>query len=189
MSFMTNHGCLYYAVSSGDFSSNGTMDWAGANAWVHYLDVTDYGGSNQWALPTTTDSSSSIGYPDGASGDPTQSSSQMAELFYGDLGQEATFSIAATHDASYSLFSNLESAVYWSGGEYSAEPSSAWAFNTSNGFQAAYARSYHFYALAVSLGDVSAVPEPGAAWLLGVGLVSLVGLGSGRRRAQSLALR
>jgi len=88
-----------YTLSAGDFNTSvGWMDWWGAQAWVHYLDVTNYGGSNQWALPTTVDSSASGNFP------PAQSSSQMAQLFYGDLGQVAGSSITTTHNVSYSLF-------------------------------------------------------------------------------------
>jgi hypothetical protein len=179
-----------YTLSASDFVTSGafagTMDYWGARAWVNYLDATNYGGSNQWALPTTVDSDSSGGYPDGAGGDPSQSSSQMAQLFYGGLGQVANSSITTTHNANYSLFSNVQSYVYWSGTETSADPSVAYSFSTSNGFQSGYDKRNDFYALAVSPGDVSAVPEPGAAWLLGSGLLGLVGLR--RRKAETSEL-
>ena len=45
-----------------------------------------------------------------------------------------------------------------------------------------YYKYFNIYALAVSPGDVSAVPEPGAAWLLGVGLLGLMGLSVARRK-------
>jgi len=177
-----------HTLSVDDFNTDsGQMDWWGAQAWVNYLDVTDYGGSKQWALPTTVDSDSSIGSPNGGAGNPAVSSSQLAELFYGDLGQEAGSSITATHNASYSLFSNVQSYEYWSSTEYSASPNDAWFFSTSNGGQSYNFKFNDYYGLAVSPGDVSAVPEPGAAWLLGVGLLGLMGLGSGRRKAETLA--
>jgi len=176
-------------VSSSDFSTAGYMTWAGANAWVHYLDVTDYGGSNQWALPTTVDSSSSIGYPDGGSGQAAVSSSQMAELFYGGLGQVAGTSIATTHNANYALFSNMAASApdaYWSGTPVSATPGDAWHFNIVDGHQQPLVESDGGYAFAVSPGLVS-VPLPAAAWLLGSGVLGLLGLG--RRKAKTLALR
>ncbi len=181
-----------YTLSASDFVTSGTydgtMDYWGARAWVNYLDATNYGGSNQWALPTTVDSSSSVGYPDGAGGDPSQSSSQMAQLFYGGLGQVANSSITTTHNnPNYSLFSNVQSYVYWSGTEYSADPNVAWIFGTISGDQNTNGKLSDFYALAVSPGQVSAVPVPGAAWLLGSGLLGLVGLR--RRKAETSALR
>lgn len=177
-----------YTLSASDFiTSSGQMDWWGAQAWAHYLDVTNYGGSNQWALPTTVDSDASLGYPNGAAGNPAQSSSQMAQLFYGDLGQVAGSSITTTHNASYSLFSNLQTYSYWSGTEYSASPLNAWFFNTYVGGQLNGIKGYDLYALAVSPGQVSAVPEPSSVWLLGIGLLGLVGLR--RRKAETSALR
>ena len=178
-----------YTLSVSDFSTSaGWMDWWGAQAWVHYLDVTNYGGSNQWALPTTVDNNSSVGYPNGGSGNPAQSSSQMAQLFYGGLGQVAGSSITTTHNGAYSLFNNVQSAVYWSGTEYSADPS-AWYFATGFGVQDAGLKGNDNYALAVSPGQVSAVPEPGPAWLLGGGGLLLGLMGLQRRKAETLALR
>jgi hypothetical protein len=170
-------------VMASNFSSTGQMTWAAANAWVYYLDVTNYGNSSQWALPTTVDSLSSAGFPNGAAGNPSQSSSQMAQLFYGGLGQVAGSSITTTNNgaAGYNLFTNVQSYVYWSGTQYSAIPGVAWGFYTDDGYQDAFnGKPNGGYALAVSPGQVSAVPLPAAAWLL---LSGLGGLGMiGRKR-------
>ena len=182
-----------YTLSASDFVTSGTyagtMSWFGAKAWVKYLNATNYAGTNTWALPTTVDNySTSYGYPNGAGGNPSQSSSQMAQLFYGNLGQVAGSSITTIHNSSYALFNQVRSDdVYWSGAEYSASPPVAWYFYTGDGGQSISDKSFDGYALAVSPGQVSAVPVPGAAWLLGSGLMGLAGLRRRKVIAQSAA--
>jgi hypothetical protein len=173
-----------YTLSASDFStSSGSMDWWGAQGWVHYLDVTNYGGANQWALPTTVDSSASIGYPNGAAGNPSQSSSQLAQLFYGGLGQVQGSHITTTHNTSYALFSNVQDTVWWSGTQSSVLPNSAWSLDTINGYQFAPFKTNFINALAVSPGQVSAVPLPAAAWLMLSGLSGLGVLARKKRAA------
>jgi len=183
-----------HTLSASDFFTSGTyagtLSWFGAKAWVNYLNATNYAGTNTWTLPTTVDSNSSYGYPNGASGNPSQSSSQMAQLFHGGLGQVAGSDITTTHNSSYTLFSQVQSYAYWSGAEYSAYPDDAWLFVTDDGSHDLTIKGGHYYALAVSPGDVgalSAVPVPGAVWLLGSGVMGLAGLRRRRATAQSAA--
>ena len=168
-----------YTLSASDFYSQGVMTWWGAKAWVNYLNATNYAGTSTWALPTTVDNDSSSIYP------PFQSSSQLAQLFYGGLGQVAFSTITSTHNSSYALFTNLQSFFYWSGTEYSWYPIYVWDFGTSGGSQSGDGfKGANYYALAVAPGDISAVPVPGAAWLLSSGLTALLGLR--RRKTQAL---
>ena len=172
-----------YTLSANDFITSGagagTMSWFGAKAWVNYLNATNYAGTSTWALPTTVDNDSSSIYP------PFQSSSQLAQLFYGGLGQVAFSTITSTHNSSYALFTNLQSFFYWSGTEYSWYPIYVWDFGTSGGSQSGDGfKGANYYALAVAPGDISAVPVPGAAWLLSSGLTALLGLR--RRKTQAL---
>jgi hypothetical protein len=154
-----------YSLSASDFGTGGQVDWYAAQAYVDYLNKIDYGNSTQWALPTTVDSNSSIGYP-------SPSSSQLAELFYSELGGTAGGSIPTN-----SLFTNEQTYAYWSGTEYASIPGGAWGFYTSYGYQNSFYKNVQFYAWAVSPGQVSAaVPEPSIAWMLLTGLVGLLGL-------------
>lgn len=170
-----------YTLSASDFLTNtfftstGEMTWWGAQAWVHYLNVIDYGGSNEWALPTTVDNLSlSYGYPDGLAGNPAISSSQMAELFYGDLGLGPGPIADQMHNSAYSLFSNLGNNTYWSGTEYSALPYAAWSYSTESGGQYPSNKVDDFLALAVSPGEVGTpVPLPASAWMMPSGLGAL----------------
>ena len=161
-------GLLTGIVKASDFNSSGTMTWAGANAWVYYLDVTAYGGSTNWKLPTTVDSSASLGYANGLGTNPSPTT-----------GQVAVQSINTTHNAAYALFSGVQSGSYWSGTRLGGTQN-AWFFDTGFGNQAYANTSGVGYALAVTPGAVSPVPVPGALWLLGSGLLGVVGVS--RRR-------
>jgi hypothetical protein len=42
-----------HAITAGEFdTSTGQMDWYGAMAWVEWLNATDYGGADNWGLPS-----------------------------------------------------------------------------------------------------------------------------------------
>jgi hypothetical protein len=184
-----------YANTSG-YAVNGLMTWTQAQSWITSLNAENGGvghlGYHDWRLPATLqpDASCGIQYnPVGPYG--TQSwglnctGSDMGHLFYNELGGVAGSSITATHNANYSLFSNLQSSIYWSGTEYAPNTTLAYNFSFNSGNQDLIGnKTYSFYALAVRPGQVAAVPVPAAAWLFGSGLLGLVGVA--RRR---LALR
>ena len=151
-----------YTLTAADFGSGGLVDWWAGQAFVNYLDTQHYAGSSHWALPTTPDNDASADY--------NQTSSQLGELFYSELGGTAGSSIPS------GPFSNVQSYAYWSGTEYAAYPTYAWRLGTGDGVQDVRYKDAQWYAWAVSPGNVAAVPVPGAVWLFGTGLLGLLGL-------------
>lgn len=145
-----------HTLTLNDFYHNGAIDgyltWFGAQAWVNYLNVTDYQGYSNWRLPTTVDNNSSLGYPNGGAHDPPVTSSELAELFYGQLGQVAGQPIQKVHNTRYALFRNVGRS-YWSGTEVADASSSAWIFNDSAGSQLNTSKDNYNQALAVRSGQ------------------------------------
>ena len=150
-----------------NWDTNGLMDWTTANNWANNL---VYGGFDDWRLPTTNTTASSNcdeNFDPGA-GFPQQyhgyncTGSEMGHMFYNEFGATAGQDIlAGSNAANLALFTNVQSAYYWSGTEYAPNPGNAWFFYTSGGYQTAGSNVNAFYAVAVRPGDVAAsVPEP-----------------------------
>ena len=189
-----------YAKTSG-YDLDGYMTWADANAWAAGLSV---GGVTGWRLPDTNpvngttynytfayDGSTDVGYnisaPDTAYAGSM--ASELANMFYNVLGNTGSYDTSGTPTGCHPCltntgpFSNLESNYYWSATQYAPDTSSAWSFFMFSGYQGSYYKPYGFYAWAVQSGDVSEVPVPAAIWLLGSGLIGLIGVARRKIRA------
>lgn len=153
-----------YSVTTDDFNSSGSglTTWFGAQAFIGYLNSINYGGSNQWALPSAG-SNPQLGH--------NVNDTAFDQLFYNELGVTEFSNISETL-----VFNNIYSTLYWFDTEYAPFPGSAWSFSTSSGIQIANVKYNRFSAWAVSPGQVSAVPVPGAVWLFWTGLLGLLGL-------------
>ncbi len=182
----------------GNANMNNLMTWDDATTWAANLSFTD--GVNvydNWRLPTTTDTGpagcdfANSGTDCGYNVDPA--SSEMAHLYHVTLGNQSVLTTTGADSGAHGggvnpgstldntgPFTNFQSNLYWSGAEYAPSPSSAWVFGTGDGFQTIFGKAYSFYALAVSPGDVAAVPEAETYALMLAGL-GLIGWRVGRR--------
>lgn len=155
----------YYSMT------DGRMTWANAMAWATNLSFTD--GVNvydNWRLPTTLQ-------PDASCGTLSNTGhmgynctgSEMGHLFYSVLGGTAGEAILTSADQ----FTNLQANSYWSATEYAFGTYWAWTFYMYGGYQYPADKTSGSYALAVSPGDVGAVPEAQtyALMLAGLGLI------------------
>ena len=172
-----------YAPTSGiadtlySFNPSGTMNWEDANTWAANLSFTD--GVNvydDWRLPSTILPDASCGYQSG--GDSygyNCTGSEMGHLFYNELGGTAGQSILTSADPDLAKFANLQAYGYWSATEYAPGTGyyHGWSFYMEDGSQYPNYKSDVFYALAVSSGDVGAVPEAEtyALMLAGLGMI------------------
>jgi len=159
-----------------DFNGTGTMSWWGGLAWTQYLNSISYLGHNTWMMPVTYDQTC-----------PTSgcTNSMLGELFYTGLGGVAGQSITTTHNASYGVFTNVQSFLYWSGTESAGFPLGAWCLGMDNGDQlSGYLKGSGNYSWVVFPGNAAAAPEPAGLALFAIGLLGLM---TARRRFDSRA--
>lgn len=163
-------------LGAADFdTSNGRVSWWGGLAFVDYLNSINYGGSDQWRLPTLANKVDGFNTPING----VEAGDEITELFYHELGGTEVNSIPDT-----AFFDNEQSYVYWTGTEVGGNlPNFGWAFYTSIGYQYSFSRNnFNFHAWAVTPGQVAAVPEASSYAMLLVGF-AVMGAVVRRRRA------
>jgi hypothetical protein len=185
-----------YLETSG-YEPDGTLNWYQAVTWadnLSYYDAVRNVTWNDWRLPNTlpvngvdynydytNDGSTDNGYNISAPGSayPNSTGSELAYMYYVNLGNLGYRDLSGSTQNGWGLentgpFINLSGAHFWSGTENASDPDYAWNFWFFYGRQDDMTKTYWDYsAWAVMDGDVSAVPIPGAIYLLGSGLVGL----------------
>ncbi len=171
------NAALGSAFDDGTDTTDGRMSWQSAVDWAASLNA---GGVTGWRLPSTA-------VPDATCSNPTSAynfsctGSEMGHLFYVELGGTPNTTILTSGDpALLALFSNIQG-TYWSGTTEPGFPDYAMTFTFTQGNQSDAFKTTNFIpGWAVHDGDIAVVPAPGAAWLLGTGLLGLIA--STRRR-------
>ena len=166
--------------------TNGPSTWFGQINWASELNtaITSYNiypaytvtWEGSWRLPSAG-ANPQVGYD--------QTTSELGHLYYEALGLENFDDRGHVYVSEAELnelnFDHLIPSNYWYSTEYTDDQDKPWFFNMIFGSQGVYFhKSDTLYALAVHNAQVSAVPIPGAIWLLGSGLVGF--LVSGRLR-------
>ncbi|MGI6655733.1 MAG: VPLPA-CTERM sorting domain-containing protein [Desulfobulbus sp.] len=182
--------------------SNAKATWDDQIAWASSLNqanaltyninpaYTVQWGTNSWRLPATVDQPFLNGYDGTTTGGYNVTSSEMGHLYYTELGNLGMKDTSGNNQSEYGLkntgsFDNLVAdSWYWSATEHNHDPfyDKVWSFNMQRGHQSIHRfKNSYGHGLAIRDAQVSAVPVPGAIWLVGAGVIALSGLG--RRRA------
>jgi hypothetical protein len=172
--------------------NNTFMNLAQAEAWattLSYYDSVRDQTLTGWRLPTAVYGAYVYGTDGTTTGGYNITTSEMGHLYYTELGNKGYYDVSGNVQSDYGLstnspFSNLQPYYYWTDTAVQNSAGHYWVFNFTDGNQlAAVANGTDFggngyYALAVRSGDVvaSTVPIPGAVWLLGSGLIGLIGI-------------
>jgi hypothetical protein len=175
-----------------DYSA-AAANWADQATWASGLEVTFGGRSfNNWRLPEVDESvvtASGVVY--GYEGPDTNGfydylwgynmmNSEMGHLFYASLGNPGMIATDGSTQPVYGLlnsgpFDHLQATFYWSETGYSQNANWAWGFGFGAGSQNGAHKNWSApLGLALMPGDISAVPIPGAIWLLSPGLAGLL---------------
>ena len=122
--------------------------------------------------------------------------SELGHMFYNSLGNLGRYRTNGFTQSGYGVTNssftdgnsgdsvsivNFQNSLYWFADRHSLEVAYSYAFAADNGYQGVHTYSLDGYSWAVRTGDVQPMPVPEAAWLFGMGLISLVGMKRGYR--------
>lgn len=173
-----------YAKTSG-YDADGLMNHAQAVSWaanLSYFDSVRNQTLTGWRLPSMVDTGTpgcNWSYSGTDCGFNPSTASELVHLFYNELGNLSFYTTSARAQPGWGPlntgpFVNIQNGYYWY--STSARNGYAWLFDFGDGHQDTHIVSALDSGWAVRSGDVAAVPVPAAVWLLGSGLLGLVGV-------------
>jgi PEP-CTERM motif len=170
--------------------SDGSMGW---NAALHWAADLNYGGYDDWRLPTL-DRPGGPGQPGGPGSDCIYSrcvNGELGHLFSVDLGNGLISIFDQSGDteeqkANLALFGNIQNELLWYGNESIAYPDQAFFYAPLFGVESRRPKRDMAHAMAVRDGDVAAaVPEPATVALIASALLGSAASRKRRRTATS----
>lgn len=163
--------------SNNSIASEGELHWWAAQAFIGYLNNTNYSGFNNWRLPSLASIQTISG----------NFQSELTYMYKVNLGLMDNYTTIGDYYSSFGIFgnafgmgyahpetvgpiNNFQTRGYWLSDE-NVIPAYAWAVDTFNGSLGYTGKAgLPLYAWAVRDGDVAAVPAPPAIWLFASGL-------------------
>jgi hypothetical protein len=173
--------------------SNDKASWYDQKSWASGLNasgVLSYNihpgfsvewGANAWRLPDIL-TDFGAGY--------NRTASEMGHLYYNELGLKSYIDrgnkFVTLDGLKVSDFDNLIADLYWYLNEevedFGGHIGSSYNFGMNDGVQFYEYNDNTRYGLSVRNAHISAVPEPGAFWLVGIGLACLISMGVRNRK-------
>lgn len=173
------------SFDDGFLTTDGAMTWQSAVNWaadLSYFDSVRNVTYTDWRLPNTLIPDSTCGMIPGAAFGTRCTGSELGHMYNTELGGTVTDPASPTGAPPPGPFTNLKDDGYWSATQ--SDPGFAYVVNFGfSGQQAADNKTIGYFAWAVRDGDVGAVPVPAAAWLLGSGMLGLIGFARRNARA------
>lgn len=169
------NGPAQHTLTTGDLSNDsnglGRVNYFGANAFINYLNATNYGGTNTWRLPRASNGV----YPNPVLSSYTKAG-DLGQLYYDEWGAAAGTGAGVDPQ---NLFASEQSYWYWSYNPFVISPTytvdQPFAFHLGRGDQYNLNENFGYYVLPVASGYI---PEPAT-----LTAAAAAGLLARRRRA------
>ena len=178
----------------GSIGATGATDGFNVYNWLNAVNAANYLGFNNWRLPSTTDIGGAgcpllVTFSGGTCGyNVNPNTSEMAHLFYTELGNSAAFNAAGNPQpgglVNSGPFNNIQTGGSYHSSTVVGNANAEWRFLFRDGSQDSDLRGFNLYTMIVRDGQVATVPEPATPWIFGAGLLGLLAMARMRLSAR-----